>query len=291
MESLKEFFKNIWAKIVVVLKRFENSTFFEQIMRRYESLTPTEQTNVRKVLSFILFCFFAFLVLGGPLMILSKVKKIKALEKLEADAFIFQAEYESKNKGYTPPSGWTPVSAGSPSDLSYSFNEYLLKMGVPEMYGTLVSNGLDLNLTLREISLRQATKILFQLEAFYPKLKTTYFSARPNSLKPDVLDIEARFEFNTAAGGQFAQDTSNSQNYPDEEGGNSPGRSEKTTPGESFSGGRRDDNFGDNSNVSGGYVPPPPGGENFDEYVPPEMPDDIPPPPPPPGFEGGGDSE
>lgn len=293
MESLKELSKNFWAKIVLVLKNFENSTIFEQLMRRYEALTPNEQSNIRKALNFVGIVIFGFLVLGGPLMLLSKVKKIKTLEKLEADAFIFQAEYEAKNKGYTPPAGWAPLSSNSANDLASSFNEYLMKIGVPEVYGSLLSNGDKLNLMLQEISIRQATRILFQLEALYPKLKATKFMARPNPRKTDILDIEASFEFNPAIGSQFAQGTGNSQAYPDVDGSDSTAETRGSGPGKTFAagGGSGDGAGGGSGNTSGDFIPPPPGGENFDEFVPPEMPDDMPPPPPPPGFEGGGESE
>ena len=291
MESLKEVFRNSWAKLVIALKRFENSTLFEQIMRRYEALSPSEQNKVRQTLKIVSLLFFGFLVLGGPLMILSKVKKIKTLERLEAEAFIFQSEYEAKNKGYTPPSGWTPLSASTADDLTSSFNEYLMKIVIPEVYGTLIASGDKLNLTLREISIRQATKILFQLEALYPKLKATNFSARPNAQKSDILDINASFEFNSAAANQFAQGSKGSQNYPDDADFNSSAGPRGSGPGDSFSGGRGDENSMENPNVSGGYIPPSPSGESFDEFVPPEMPDDMPTPPGPPGFEGGVDSE
>ena len=292
MESLKELSKNFWAKIVLALKNFENSTIFEQLMRRYEALTPNEQSNIRKALNFVGIAIFGFLVLGGPLMLLSKVKKIKTLEKLEADAFIFQAEYEAKNKGYTPPAGWAPLNADSANNLASSFNEYLMKIGVPEVYGSLLSNGDKLNLMLQEISIRQATRILFQLEALYPKLKATKFIARPNPRKTDILDIEASFEFNPAIGSQFAQGPGNSHAYPDADGSDSSA-TRGSGPGKSFAsgGGSGDGAGGGSGNTSGDFIPPPPGGENFDEFVPPEMPDDMPPPPPPPGFEGGGESE
>lgn len=286
MESVKEFLKNTWSKIVLVLKRFENSPFFEQILRRYEALTPREQSHVRKTFKFLGIGVFAFILLSGPLTLLSKMKKIKTLEKLETDAFLFQAEYESKNKGYSPPAGWMPMSSSSASDLADSFNEYLARIGVPETCGTLVSLGETLNLTLKEISIKQATRILFQLEALYPRVKTSKFVWRPNSVDSKILDIEASFEFNSAAA-QFAQGSNDSQNYRE--------TLDMNTPSNSGAGNSPMSNYpsGDDMMNSPGsdFIPPPPGAENFDEFVPPDMPDDIMPgpPPPPPGFEGGGD--
>lgn len=285
MENLKEILKNTWAKIVLLLQRFENSSFFEQMVRSFEALTPREQNNLRKSFKFLGIGVLAFLILSGPLSLLSKIKKIKTLEKLEADAFMFQTEYESKNKGYSAPVGWMPISANSAADLTENFNTYLARIGVPESCGTLISNGENLNLTLKEISIKQATRILFQLEALYPKVKTTKFVSRPNSTNREIIDIEASFEFNSSAGNQFAQGPAGSQDYPDEE-TNSPADLRNEAPPPSFPNGEEASNSfpqGDD------FIPPPPGGENFDEFVPPEMPDDIPPPPPPPGFEGGGE--
>jgi hypothetical protein len=285
MEKLKEILKNTWVKIVLLLQRFENSSFFEQMVRSFEALTPREQNNLRKSFKFLGIIILAFLILSGPLSLISKIKKIKTLEKLEADAFMFHAEYESKNKGYTPPVGWMPISANSAADLTENFNTYLARIGVPESCGTLILNGENLNLTLKEISLKQATRILFQLEALYPKIKTTKFISHPNSNNREILNIEASFEFNSAVGSQFAQGSMGSQGYPDEE-TNSPADSRDEARPPSFSSGEEASNSfpqGDD------FIPPPPGGENFDEFIPPEMPDDIPPPPPPPGFEGGGE--
>ena len=287
MEKINEILKNIWAKIVLSLKNFENSTLFEQIVRRYEALTPKEQNNFRKTFKFLGIGIFTFLVLSGPLTLLSKIKKIKTLEKLEGDAFMFQTEYESKNKGYSAPVGWMPLSANSAEDLTDNFNTYLARIGVPESCGTLVSSGENLNLTLKEISIKQATRILFQLEALYPKVKTTKFVSRPNSTNREIIDIEASFEFNSTAGSQFAQGSSPTEGSPEEE-TNSPS---VIRNGGSPSTVYRSDEPSNNVPQAGDFIPPPPGGEGFDEYVPPEMPDDIPPPPPPPGFEGGGDSE
>jgi hypothetical protein len=283
MESLKEILKNTWARIVLALKRFENSSLFEQIIRRYEALTPREQSNVRKCFKFLGIGIFTFLVLSGPLSLLSRMKAIKTLEKLEADAFIFHAEYESKNKGYAAPIGWMPLSASSAADLVESFNNHLAKIGVPENCGTLISNGENLNLTLKEISIRQATRILFQLEALYPKVKTTKFVSRPNSNNREILDIEASFEFNSAIGNQFAEESNQDQIYPGDE------KSPSTESGD----GEKPPTFPSSDEVSNNFpqgsdfIPAP--GDTIDEFVPPEMPDDISPPPPPPGFEGGGD--
>ncbi len=285
MESLKEILKNTWAKIVLNLKRFENSTFFEQMVRQYEALTTREQSHVRRAFKYLGIGIFAFILFSGPLTLLSKMKKIKTLEKLETDAFLFQAEYESKNKGYSPPAGWMPISASSASDLAESFNEYLAKIGVPETCGTLVSLGETLNLTLKEISIKQATRILFQLEALYPRVKTSKFVWRPNSVDPKILDIEASFEFNSAAANQFAQGSNDALDEREMLNRGSPlppGAGNSATP--NFPGG--DDMV---SSPGSDFIPPPPGAENFDEFVPPDMPDDIPPPPPPPGFEGMGD--
>ena len=161
MDRLKEIFATIWLKLVSAIKAFEDSSLFERITRKYESLPPTKQQIVKILSSLTLYIFGACIVLGPAFMLLSKVYGLKTLESLEADAISFQADYDAQTRGYTAPVGWKPYASSSANEIASSFNEYLLSIGVPEELGTLTASGEELNLTLNDISIRQATNIVF----------------------------------------------------------------------------------------------------------------------------------
>jgi hypothetical protein len=286
VDRLREIFRSLWGKIEAALKNFENSSLFERIMRRYESMSPRGQGLFKWILKTGVLMVIAFLIVGGPLILLSKLARIKQLEKLESSALVFQAEYDSLTKGYTPPVGWRPLDAGSAAQLASAFNEYLPGIGVPEEFGTLVATGDTLNLTLREISIRQATNIIFQLEALYPKLKATALTARPNAGRRDIMDMEATFKFNPAFANQFSGAAPGGYDQGEAEEQIVHGPSGKTPPGKGGTGGKGTAPHNGGSDFQSDYVPPPPppGGE-YDDLAPPDIPDDLPPPPPPPGFE------
>jgi hypothetical protein len=177
------------------------------------------------------------------------------------------------------------MRATSADELASAFNEYLPNIGVPEEFGTLVAAGETLTLTLREISVRQATNILFQLEGFYPKLKTQTLKIRPNAGQRDILDMDATFKFNPAFANQFSQMDSGTNDEPSEE-----TFSPENMPPPPSNNRRNSPNlpdFGsDGGDIQNEYIPPPPpSGAEYDELAPPDLPDDLPPPPPPPGFE------
>lgn len=286
MDKLKEILQNVWLKVVSALKNFENSAIFERIMRRYESLSPNGQSAFKGVLKIVVMLVLAFMILGGPFMLLSKLNEIQQLEKLEGEALTFKAEYEAATRGYEPPMGWRPLAAASADELSRAFNEYLPGIGVPEEFGTLMANGDTLNLTLREISIRQATNIIFQLEGLYPKVKTQTLKVRPNAGQRDILDMEATFKFNAAFANQFSGMSPPPDMGPSEDdfapSGDlppPPSNNRRNTPN------LPDTSGGDDINNEYIPPPPPPSGGDYDELAPPELPDDLPPPPPPPGFE------
>jgi hypothetical protein len=291
VDQLKELLQNLWVRIVTLLKSFENSSIFERIMRRYESLTPSGQRlalNLSKIGSLIL---IAAMFLGGPLILLYKIQKVQKLEKLEMDVLTFQAEYEAKTKGFSFPSGWRPMSSNSAQDLARSMTEYMDSIGVPEEYGSITATGDNLKLTAREVSIRQTTNMLFQMEALYPKLRGVEFSARPNTRNKEIIDLEASFIFNPqiVSRQQVPQDNINlpDEIFPEDNFQAPPPPPQSARPAApSFPDRPSDQDFNPNSGFQEDYVPPPPPPfDDYEEFIPPEIPDDLPPPPPPPGFE------
>lgn len=288
MDQLKEALQNIWLKIVGALKNFEDSPIFERIMRRYESLSPSGQSVFKGLTKIFALMIIAFMILGGPFMLLSKLNDIQTLEALEGEATTYQAEYEAQTKGFTPPVGWRPLAGNSADSIAAAFNEYLPGIGVPEEFGTLVASGETLKLILKEISIRQATNIIFQLEGLYPKVQTQTLKIRPNAGQRDIIDVDATFKFNPAFANQIsgALPSGNQDLDSPEEGfapppPPSPPPSSRNTP-------NLPSNSGASNDDSNEYIPPPPPpppGGDYEEFAPPELPDDLPPPPPPPGFE------
>lgn len=286
MEKLNELFQNIWLKIVGALKNFEDSSLFERLTRRYESLSPNGQKIFKGLTKITALLVIAFMILGGPFMLLSKLNDIQSLEDLESEATLFQAEYEAQTKGFNPPTGWRPIPSDSAGSLAAAFNEYLPGIGVPEEFGSLVANGDNLKLILKEISVRQATNILFQLEGLYPKVQTQTLNIRPNVGQRDILDLDATFKFNPAFANQFSATTPIS---PDqlEDLGPPPSMPSPPSPNRNTPNLPNNNTDSENTDFQNEYIPPPPPapGGDYDEFTPPDLPDDLPPPPPPPGFE------
>jgi hypothetical protein len=284
MDKLKEIFQSIWLKIEGLCKNFEDSPLFERIMRRYESLSPNGQGIFKGLVKVSALLVVAFMILGGPFLLLSKLSDIQNLEELESEAATFQSEFEAQTRGFTPPSGWRPLAADSATSLATAFNEYLPSIGVPEEFGTLLANGDTLKLVLKEISIRQATNILFQLEGLYPKVQAQVISVRPNLGQRDILDLDATFKFNAAFANQISAVAPDTQGTMNEENLGPPPTSIPAPP-------RNTPNLpngnADNPDFQNEYIPPPPPppGGDYDEFAPPDLPDDLPPPPPPPGFE------
>ena len=285
MDRLRELLRNIWMRIVAALKNFENSATFERIMRKYESLSRKNQNLVGLLLQALGIMALAVLILGGPFLLLFNIQTLHTLEHLEADAQAFQAEVDSRTKGFSPPSGLKAMPSSSAGELAENFNEYLLTTGVPEQYGTLVAMENKLNLTLKEISIRQATNILFQLEGLFPKVRGLSFNARPNTSNPQILDVEGTFEFNPAYVNQFAGGSTVPMTEPESEPSAQP-TSRSNVGGPTRSAPTEGNNPND-PNFQNDYVPtaPPPG--DFEEFSPPDIPDDLPPPPPPTDFGSG----
>jgi len=284
MDRLKEVLHNIWIKIVELLKNFENSSLFERIMRRYESMTPRGQNGFKLVLKLAACVFVGFIILGGPFMLLSKINRIRDLESLEGKALLFQSEFEAQTRGYNPPDGWRPMGASSANELASTLNDYLPGIGVPEEFGVMQANGDNLTLTLKEISIRQATGIMFQLEGLYPRVRTQSFEAKPNAGQRDIIDMNATFQFNPAFAGQVSalpgKGTADEDIVDEIPPANIRNPKKSGTTGTNTNG----QPVSPNSPTGGDFVPPPPAGD-FDEMAPPEIPEDLPPPPPPPGFE------
>lgn len=256
MDKIKEIFQSIWLKIVSALKNFENSSAFEHLMRRYESMSPSGQKTFMGILKLSALTTIAFMILGGPFMLLTKLNSIQKLEQLENEAIVFKADYEAQTKGFEAPIGWRNMPASSASELANIFNEYLPSIGVPEEFGTLVATGETLTLTLREISIRQATNILFQLEGFYPKLKNQTLKIRPNAGQRDILDMDATFKFNPAFANQFSRadsgmnDEHSEENFSPENMPPPPSNNRRNSP--------NIPDFGnDGGDIQNEYIPPP----------------------------------
>lgn len=294
MDRIKELFATLWMKFVAALKSFEDSSLFERIMRKYESLTPGRQHLVKLLFTASVYICAALIVLGPAFMLLSKAYKLKTLERLEMDALSFQADYEARTRGYATPAGWKPFSSNSANEIVSNFNEYLLSNGVPEELGVASANDDTIQLSLRDISIRQARTILFQLEALYPKVKSESLDVHVDPASPDRVEMNATFQFNPAFANQFAEAAGPGDAMPSEEsfedippptsGGTNarnpryPSNPVPVNPGENPT--------GDFNSGTGDYIPPPPPPSgDYEEFTPPDIPDDIPPPPPPPGFE------
>lgn len=252
LEKLRGFFKNLITLI-------EESSLFERAVMKYEGLDPQQQRWVRMGGFAGSLILIVGLVCGPLLYVVWAKNQIASYRTLLEDLRMYQAESQVVHQGPSLPSTWKPMGASSAAEAKTSLENYMNQIGLPSDTYQLDTAGGELSLDIKELSIKQALSLIYQLDGWHPVVVLRDLNVSVNPTAKDLLVLTASLQFR--GGANFSSD-----NGPRSRGSNNgrPGRIDSGGPITSRTGG--------------------PPGSGINPYDPPSdgsLPLSPPPPPPP----------
>ena len=270
MDQIKEALTKALNQIRSWIHMLEESPYYEKLLSKYDAIEPVQRKRLN-VLLMVTGAVLGLYVFFYPLIqVVSLKSELSDYRTILYEMENINANYKpAAKKTFTPPPGWQNLPAENAEEFATSVDQYLAQIGVIPELAKIDRQGSDTNIDFKEITLKQAVSLMFQLEGWYPGVRIikSKVSTHPNS--KELLQMQVAFRY-SGNGGAGAADSS------------------------SFGGGEGFDNPPSVDDSGGDFTPPPPpvapttsfGGQdqsfnpgmNGDEF-------DVPPPPPPPAIE------
>jgi hypothetical protein len=274
MNQVTEALGKLNEGIKSTLAKIEEWSFFERIMIFYEGMEPTRQALVRGGIR-LGFSFFALWICISPVLHSYSTKSF--IRTFNDSTFQLQtlAAVGSDVVAQAPkPPSWQALPASSAAELENSMREFLASIGVPDDFFTAKADGADrFQLDIEELTLRQALAITFQMDGWYPAVRTESLEINVHPKHVDRLNLKLAAFIPAALPGGGESFGSHDSEFEGSlhEGGTAGG-------GDSHFGGGNPPDGGDVDYFDGNNPPVPPPPAEFNEGGPP-------PPANPPNFD------
>ena len=196
---LMEQLKALRAQVVALLHQLEDSMLFEKAVTWFENLEPRAQrwiTGLGKV--------FALVILATP--ILWTLNTVRSLHSEQAQYLSlldemrrFNSDVEVVHQPPPRPAGWQNMNAGSADELQTSIAQYLGMIGISGDAYEISPSGAGILVKINELTIKQATSILFQMDGFFPRVTTPRVTLQRHPESKDLLTLEIEVAFRGGA--------------------------------------------------------------------------------------------
>lgn len=265
-----------------LVNRFENSGLFEKLALSYESQDKNIQ-KIIKVVGISVLSLLVLLLLGYPLITLYK-SKTAIQETRELISLVKELNYLDRIE-YLPspsPRGHKRLSVKSPEDLMSSFRNFLGNhIGVAKVSYNLRSSGKDVFLNISELTIRQAYRLVFQIDGWHSNVMFKNLDLKAHPKESDLLQLSAHVSLEkTISKSQPIEEINNSKPPPvkksipksdtNQKSLNRGSRNSRTKPGK-VAIDRNRESFGKTPPIGGIPTPtqfPP---DSYEDEVPPEL--------------------
>ena len=205
MSQLQEFLSKIQLRLVTTLRKVEESSLFERIVQRYESLDPRYQSRVSTAGKALFLILLLYLSVGPLISVAFQKINNSRLDSLLSEIQSFNGENLIERVPAPKPSGWQNLPSNTADDLENSLQQYFANLGIISDNVSLTRSENTFTLKISDFSLRQAVSILFQLDGWQPAIRTTKMKLSVNPNNKVTVDFESSFEFDPAAAQRFAE--------------------------------------------------------------------------------------
>lgn len=263
MNELLEYWQRLKVFLKDLIQRIEESPLFERVVIKFESLEPRQQKAWRLGALYLSLAAIALVYVLPIWGVVSQKRDIQAKRKLLAELQAFNSENSVVRRPAPRPQGWTSLQAASTKDMETALSQYAESMGIPQDFINSSTTGSSIDLELKELSLRQALTLVYQVDGYHPAMEFESLRIGVHPTAKDLLELKMRAR---------VSDPSVLANYTGAGGGAGRGGSNAGGP----SGGQGSSFNGNELEGDDDFVPPPPpvGGkpgfeDDFDGAAPP----------------------
>ena len=280
MSQLQQLWERVRGALLDLVRGIEESAAFERLLSEYDALEPRQQKWLRAMAVLLVLGGFVVIVALPVVNVFRTQRNLNDLRALVAEMRHYQDQKAVIRKPAPPPLGFQNLPANSPAEAEESLKAFLASIGLEGDALTTGDNG-GWRLVVPELSVRQATTLLFQIDAWTPRLTTENVQVTVHPANKELLTLNADLRYGAMAmnGGFPGLPTGGNRGgngyppageYPANEGGH-PGSGGGTMI--------RDESMGEDPNgAANGFpaMPPPDAPSNFQsELPPPEFEEDM----------------
>jgi hypothetical protein len=190
MNSLWDTLDRLRSLFFEALSKIENSSQYEQLLNKYEALTPEQQKYIRlgSRLSFIVLMLY---LVTSPLMSLFQHKSVLTQQRtLLAEMKTFNMALETRPRPAPPPRDWQDLPANTSTEANNSLRSYISSIGFPAgSYQILLSSNGHIQIDFPEINLRQVQALVHQVDGWYPTLQSQVLDVKVFPEDPQKLTL------------------------------------------------------------------------------------------------------
>jgi len=204
MNNLKIYWEKFILALNTLVSKIEESALFERIVLKIESLEPRQQKAWR--LGGFLAGVFVFLgIFLLPLfMVLREKWELSETRDMVNELQSFNSENSVVKRPAPRPQGWQGMPAANITEIESSLEQFSETIGVPPDFIDLKATPPgDLSINIKELSLRQAVAIIFQVDGWHPGLDFESLRVSVNPDAKDLLSLNARLRYDES---QISQD-------------------------------------------------------------------------------------
>ncbi len=259
MNNLIEYWQRFKSFARDLLQQIEESSFYERILSKFESLEPRQQKMIKTGGIYLSLLAIALVYLLPVMGVISQKNHLADTRKLLGELQSFNNENSIVRSPAPRPQGWTPFVAQNLKDMESEISQYAESMGIPADFINSSSSGINIQLELKELSLRQALTLMYKMDGQHPSLAFESLKMTVHPQFKDLLELKMRARF----------DGTQMVSAPDQESGLSGGFRNSGSPAQEnedssvsspSSGGNSRPNFDDDFNEG----PPP---LNYEEDI------------------------
>lgn len=259
--------------LVELTKRIEESAFYERLLNEYEALELRQQKWIRASLV-ILVGLVAFGVFVLPILgVVSEKNRLSTTRHLIGEMRAYQDQAAVIHQAAPRPTGFQPLPAATAAEFEDSLKQFLGSVGLggDDIEITPSNNGLKVEIP--ELSIRQATTILFQIDGWFPAVRNDRSKMKVNAANKDLLSMSMNLRF---VGGSASGDEGPAMDEPS---GDTPANGVSAGSGlPARTGGTtnyRSDGTAGGGNAYPGMTPPAPSDDFETELPPPSFEEDM----------------
>ena len=271
---MKERLVQLAQKCRELIDRLENSALFEKIAISYES----QDKNVQQIIKYTgiaALSLVALFILGYPVYSLYKNKtSISETRELIAMAKELNHLDRIEYLPAPPPRGHKHLSTASAEELMTSFKTYLGNhIGVAKVSYNLRASGKDIFLNISELTIRQAYRLLFQIDGWHSDVIFKNVDLKVHPKEKDLLQMSAQVSLEKGPPAPHNLDTPPPQTTPTPK---PPPPSTSRTNRNTFNRAKKvavDRNHQQSNPSAPPNIPPPPDfpPDTFEDEIPPEL--------------------
>ncbi len=196
MNNLKMYFDRFVTGLMTVLSKIEESALFEKLVLKFEALEPRQQRGWRIGGILAGAIVIGSIVLLPVYLVLRQKMELSNTRDLVNELHSFNNENSVVKRPAPRPQGWQAMPGTNLKEMESTLEQYSETLGIPPDFISLKSNPPgEINIAIKELSLRQAVAIIFQIDGWHAGLDFDSLKVSVNRQSKDLLTLDAKLRY------------------------------------------------------------------------------------------------